>query len=377
VKTKALLVRIGAVVLATTATFAAAPVMTAGATSVTPGWQPDPNDLGDLQFFDSAGHQITSGSTDAVPMASYYKVPGATAANGWVATTTPEKSNSLTWNGTQQITSTQTFPKPSLPGDLAGYAGPVVADDSAASFQQNQIDAFPNGFTSADPTYQNLYEVRLYVNSDTTKFYAADIMVDGTAHTWTRIYPSATPAPAGTVTLTGTHRVGTVDTCTKSFTDATTYAYKWFAGATQIAGATGSTYRISEKYYKWTLKCEVDATGAGGTTAVRSAGHVVGIGRALIVKTKPYVYRKTAAGKNRTTAKRGVREYDVHGTWSPAATSYRYQWFRGTRRLSGATRSSYVPTRADVGHRISCRVTAIRFAWTSGVFRTASVRVLA
>jgi hypothetical protein len=53
------------------------------------------------------------------------------------------------------------------------------------------------------------------------------------------------------------------------------------------------------------------------------------------------------------------------GTWTPAPTSFRYQWLlakpRGRiwKRIKHATHSTYVPVRADEGSRISVQVTAI------------------
>lgn len=47
-----------------------------------------------------------------------------------------------------------------------------------------------------------------------------------------------------------------------------------------------------------------------------------------------------------------------NGTWSPAATSYGYQWYRyPDTAIVGATAATRVLAAADVGKRIFCRVT--------------------
>ena len=44
--------------------------------------------------------------------------------------------------------------------------------------------------------------------------------------------------------------------------------------------------------------------------------------------TKPYLYGNHVHGQY---------EYANHGVWSPVATSYLYQWYLGTTKISGAT----------------------------------------
>ena len=47
------------------------------------------------------------------------------------------------------------------------------------------------------------------------------------------------------------------------------------------------------------------------------------------------------------------------GVWfNPAPTSYTYQWLRDGTVISGATSSTYVVVSGDLGHSISCTVTA-------------------
>lgn len=47
------------------------------------------------------------------------------------------------------------------------------------------------------------------------------------------------------------------------------------------------------------------------------------------------------------------------GTWSNSPTSYSYEWLRDGSAIGGATSSTYVTASADVGHQISCQVTAV------------------
>jgi hypothetical protein len=46
------------------------------------------------------------------------------------------------------------------------------------------------------------------------------------------------------------------------------------------------------------------------------------------------------------------------GVWTGAPTGYTYQWLRDGANIAGATAASYTLVAADVGHLVSCTVTA-------------------
>ena len=50
----------------------------------------------------------------------------------------------------------------------------------------------------------------------------------------------------------------------------------------------------------------------------------------------------------------------VVGTWSPSGVAFAYQWLRAGSAISGATAKTFKLTTADLGGRISVRVTAVR-----------------
>jgi len=53
------------------------------------------------------------------------------------------------------------------------------------------------------------------------------------------------------------------------------------------------------------------------------------------------------------------------GVWSLPVTGYAFGWYRNGARIAGATDQTYVVTRADLGRRLSCVVTASRFGASS------------
>jgi hypothetical protein len=170
----------------------------------------------------------------------------------------------------------------------------------------------------------------------------------------------------------GSHRIGLTDSCLASFDHTTSLAYAWYHNGIAISGATAATYKIAEAYYGSKVSCRVTATNPVGSVGATSLSYTIGVGPALVPTGKPYLYR----GTNRTTAAHGAYEYVNHGTWSPAATSYAYQWYVGTARITGATSYRFVPPSSYVGKYIYCVVTARRLHWTNGVYKTAGVRVI-
>ena len=171
--------------------------------------------------------------------------------------------------------------------------------------------------------------------------------------------------------LFGPHRIGSIDSCLASFANATSVAYSWSSDGTTIGGATASTYRIADAYYGHHLTCTVTATNPAGVSTGTSTASVVGTGAALAATTRPYVYH----GSNRSTASVGVYEYCYSGRWSPAATSYSFQWYVGTTAIRGATTSRFRPPATYRGKVISCVVIAHRLHYANGVVHTGAVKV--
>jgi ABC-type phosphate transport system substrate-binding protein len=71
----------------------------------------------------------------------------------------------------------------------------------------------------------------------------------------------------------------------------------------------------------------------------------------------------------------GSTEKSSHGQWAPGATSYAYQWYKGSAKISGATKSSLKLAKSLKGKSIHCKVTAKRSGYTSASASSASVKV--
>jgi hypothetical protein len=163
--------------------------------------------------------------------------------------------------------------------------------------------------------------------------------------------------------ITGTDRQGQkLIASTGTWSPAvTSYVYTWqrltrgdgeWVG---IGGADSASYVPVRADVGASLRVMVTATNGGGDgTAVSAPVGPVSSGAPANV-SPPTVTRKARLGQ--TLVARA-------GTWSPSATSYRYQWQRSTGRtagwsnIRGATRRTYATVRVDKHARLRVRVNA-------------------
>ncbi|MEV7372371.1 hypothetical protein AB0O51_15990 [Streptomyces sp. NPDC090301] len=171
------------------------------------------------------------------------------------------------------------------------------------------------------------------------------------------IHPTALPSVTGTPVVGGK-----LTATTGSWTPAAeSYAYQWRANGVAISGATTSTYTPSSTLQGRLLSVAVTARRAGHPVATVISGSVPVKGVAPKPTKPPYVSGSTRVG-NRMTA--------VVGSWSPAPTSYTYQWRANGVAISGATGSTYVIGGAVAGKKLSVTVTAHRTGHLSGAYTT-------
>ncbi|WP_433530641.1 FlgD immunoglobulin-like domain containing protein [Micromonospora sp. CA-263727] len=118
---------------------------------------------------------------------------------------------------------------------------------------------------------------------------------------------------------------------------------------------------VADGTFTWTLTAQ-PADGVGSVLSV--AGPPVPAPPAQLKATKtPSISGTLAVG---STVKA------VPGTWSPAATSYAYQWSANGTAIKGATSTSLKITASVVGKRLTVKVTAKRSGHPSGVATSAA-----
>jgi hypothetical protein len=166
-------------------------------------------------------------------------------------------------------------------------------------------------------------------------------------------------------TMTGRIRVGARDTCVEAAPPDAATNFAWQVDGKQVA--TGETYTVAESAYRKELTCTAAVSlGSGPQDTATSKQHEIARGRSLKAEQLPAL-----SGQHRV----GTKEITTDGSWTPAATSYSYQWYVGTTKIRHATRRSLRLTSAERGKRVSCRVRAHRTGYTSHAETTERVKV--
>ncbi|MBN9105034.1 MAG: carboxypeptidase regulatory-like domain-containing protein [Propionibacteriaceae bacterium] len=154
---------------------------------------------------------------------------------------------------------------------------------------------------------------------------------------------------AGTVTITGDLTVGQTLTASKTgWPDGVSVSYQWKRADTNIA--TGSSYLVVAADKGKVLTVVATGVKAGYDTATAFVS-TSAVAAGTLTTAKPSVSGDATVGKKLAVSA---------GTWGPGTVDLAYQWLRGTSEISGATAPEYVPTTADVGAKLSVRVTGTK-----------------
>ncbi|MGA3523759.1 PKD domain-containing protein [Melissospora conviva] len=159
----------------------------------------------------------------------------------------------------------------------------------------------------------------------------------------------ATKAPS----ISGTLRVGsTVKANPGTWTPtATSYAYQWYANGVAIKGATGQSLKIPAALAgkRLTVKVTAKLVAHPSGTATSPASAKIAKAAAPKATKRPAISGTPKVGR---TVKVSV------GTWSPKATSYKYQWRLNGKVIKGATGKSLKLKSSWRGKKITVTVIA-------------------
>ncbi len=175
----------------------------------------------------------------------------------------------------------------------------------------------------------------------------------------TVIVTSVNNAPVGLPVITGTASQGqtlTADASGISDLDGLgMFAYQWQGSGTDIAGATSSTYVLTQSEVGQTITVIVSYTDVGGTlenvpsaaTAVVTDTNDAPVGLPLIMGT-------ASLGQILTADTSGISDADGLG-----AGGFSYQWQSDDTDIVGATSSMYTLTQTEVGKVIKVVVSYV------------------
>lgn len=175
---------------------------------------------------------------------------------------------------------------------------------------------------------------------------------------------AAAPANTAKPSISGTDKSGSTLTASNGTwsNSPTSYTYQWRRCATDgtacgdISGATSKTYTLTTADVHHAIRVVVTAKNADGSASATSdPTDVIGSANGPSNTVKPSVSGSTLPGAELTVS---------NGSWSPAATSFNYQWQRcdstgaDCLNVAGATGRTYGVRTTDTGHRMRALVTA-------------------
>ncbi|GAA2224735.1 hypothetical protein GCM10009851_05280 [Herbiconiux moechotypicola] len=127
--------------------------------------------------------------------------------------------------------------------------------------------------------------------------------------------------------------------------------YQWVRGAEVIAGATASTYKLTEADAAQSISVTVTASRAGYASTARTSGPKTISPQQFTSAPIPIVNGDASFGST-LSADAGV--------WSPTPDTLAYQWSADGAPIGGATSPSYTVTLSEVGKRLTVTVNGSR-----------------
>ena len=170
--------------------------------------------------------------------------------------------------------------------------------------------------------------------------------------------PDNSPA-TGAPTISGTAQVGeTLTANTSGIADAdglgnVQYEYQWLADDTDINGAIGSTYTLTDSDEGKTIKVKVSFTDDADNeeTLTSAATGAVDARPNSLATGAPTITGTVQVGETLTANTSGIADAD-----GLSSVQYEYQWLADDSDISGATNATYTPVAADEGKAIKVQV---------------------
>lgn len=157
-------------------------------------------------------------------------------------------------------------------------------------------------------------------------------------------------------TVSGTKKVGAKLTAKPgTWTKGAALSYQWYADGKAISGATKSSYTLMAAQKGKPITVKVTGKLAGYATASQTSAKTAKVAAGTLTTVKPAIAGTKKVGE-KLTAK--------PGKWT-TGTTFTYQWYRGDKKIKGATSSKYSLVIADLGKRISVKVTGKKSGYTT------------
>ncbi|MFT4110999.1 peptidoglycan-binding protein [Propionicimonas sp.] len=312
------------------------------------------------------GYTTTSGSSfgsaTTASLKSFQTTAGRSASgtadnNTWAALFMALDSTQPTVGGNAKVGQTLTAAAGSWgPGTVSlsyqWYRGKAAISGASAATYAVQGDDAGSALSVVVTGMRTGYTLTARTSS------ATDTVDDGTFTT--------APAP----TVSGSAKVGGTLTATAGTWKPTPTAlsYQWLRDGTEIDKATKATYTVRAADAGATLTVSVTATRDGYKTVTKTSSDTDAVAKGTLSGKTPKISGSRSVGHKLTA---------IRGTWGPTGLKIGYQWYRGSKPISGATGKTYKLTKSDKGKRLTVVVTGTLDGYTTLAKRSAETGKIA
>lgn len=182
------------------------------------------------------------------------------------------------------------------------------------------------------------------------------------------VVSEGTLATSGSITITGTPKVGETLNATSTVTTtpaAAATAGQWLRNGTPIASATGSSYTLTGDDLNANISYRQRDTLPGYTTASTTSNTLGPVDLGTISVPTPPILGEARVGETLTTSL---------GTVSPSGVDIGYEWFAGADSLG--TGDSYTVKPADIGKNIVLKITGTKQFYASSSKQSAATQTV-
>ncbi len=172
------------------------------------------------------------------------------------------------------------------------------------------------------------------------------------------VLPGTFTAPVPTIA--GVVRVGSTLTVKPGTWPAgSVLTYQWRVNGVAVAGATSTTFVPAPVDYS--KKVTVSVTGTRSPVLVTTKTS------AATVPVASTAFSNTTLPTITGTPQVGVPLTADIGPWTPATTTWAYRWYANGVAIKGAMAATFTPTGAQLGMRLSVKVTGLALGYTTTV----------
>jgi hypothetical protein len=147
-------------------------------------------------------------------------------------------------------------------------------------------------------------------------------------------------------------------------------SFQWYRGSSKITGATQPTYTVQPADNKKAINVAVTIDVGDGKPVTKKAGETTPVmpGWVTAAPLPPAFPADVLVGETLSAA---------HDPWTPAVISVKYQWLRDGKAIKDKTGESYTTVSADLGHKISVKLTGSATGYTTKTVTSPATKVLA